>query len=83
MTISITMLCHYVKRQYAECYVSFMIMVNVIMLNVVMLNVVMLNVIILNVILLNVVMLSVLAPLYYATILPSSITLCGLPRKYQ
>jgi hypothetical protein len=32
--------CHYAERQYAECYISFIVMLNVVMLNVIMLNVV-------------------------------------------
>jgi hypothetical protein len=42
--------CHYAKRQYAECHISFIFLLNVVMLNVVMLNVVMPNVIMLNVV---------------------------------
>jgi hypothetical protein len=45
--------------QYAECRVSFFLMMNVIMMCVIMLNVVMLNVVMLNVVMLNVVMLNV------------------------
>ncbi len=50
VTLSITMLCYYAERHYAECPISFTNMMNVVMLNVVMLNVVMLNVIMLHIV---------------------------------
>ncbi len=70
MTFSIETLC--IECHYAECRVSFVVMLNgimpsvvmlsVVLLNVVMLNVIMLSVILLNVIMLSVVMLNVMAP---------------------
>jgi hypothetical protein len=32
--------CHYAKRHYADCRISFIVMLNVVMLSVIMLNVV-------------------------------------------
>ncbi len=58
MTLSITMLCHYVECNYADCRAIFIIMLNDVMLSVVTLSVVMLIVVMLSVI-----MLSVVAPL--------------------
>jgi hypothetical protein len=58
MRLSIVTLCiecHYTERHYAECRISFFVMLNVLMLSVVMRNVVMLSVVILNVVMLNVV----------------------------
>ncbi len=43
MKLSITTLC--IERHYAECHVSFIVMLNVVMLSVAVLNVVMLNVV--------------------------------------
>jgi hypothetical protein len=55
VTLSITMIYHYV-----ECRISFIIMQRVIMLSVIIVNVVMLNEIVLSVITLSVIMLSVI-----------------------
>jgi hypothetical protein len=35
MTLSMTTLCYYTERHYAECHVSFIVTLNVIMLSVV------------------------------------------------
>jgi hypothetical protein len=40
MSLSITMLCYYVKCHYAECRILFTIMLNVIMMSVIKLSVV-------------------------------------------
>jgi hypothetical protein len=45
MTLIITMICHDVEWNYAECGILFFIMLSVIVLNVVMLSVVMLSVV--------------------------------------
>jgi hypothetical protein len=60
MTLSISILCHYSESRYAECHVSFNVVLNVIMLSVVMPSVVMLKVIMLSFIMLSVVRLSVI-----------------------
>ncbi len=54
VTQSITTLCYYAERRYAECHILLIVMVNVVLLNVIMLSVVMLNVIMLSVVILNV-----------------------------
>ncbi len=63
MTLSITMLCHFVECNYAEGRVIFIIMLKDVMLSVIMLSVVMLIAVMLSVIILSIVMLSVVAPL--------------------
>ncbi len=45
MTLSISILCNHSESYYAECHVSFNVVLNVIMLIVIMLSVVMLNVV--------------------------------------
>ncbi len=57
VTLSITKICNH--SHYAECRISFTIMLNVIMLSVIMLNVIMMSVIMMSVIMLSVIMLSV------------------------
>jgi hypothetical protein len=60
MTLSLTILCHYDERRYADHCVLFIATLNAIMQSVIMLNVMMLSVIILIVIILNVIILNVI-----------------------
>jgi hypothetical protein len=48
MRVSITALRHYAERLYANCHVSFIVMLNVAMPSVVMLSIIVLSVAMLN-----------------------------------